>query len=390
VHNFESPADSLSTPRVQKNKPFFDPLDPIDPLNNDAPLNNGAGAPPAREGLPPTYRMRADPHYVDLLAARTSVGRERMLSIHAIDAPPRLDASTLASLVDSVKRYGILQPILVQERSGTYRLIDGHKRLSAAAAAGLRDVPCLLYEVSDNDAALLAKAANATHAPAAADTRVGDAATLHAGSDLAQSLTTLGACADLLAGSPSDLSRVVVANLIRAEVWRASCLVHATRIARREVPVVRTATAVLGVLDRVEQAFLPERHVRALMLDTRSDIAHGTFIAADERILIPVLAGAVFATSAVLGQVRDAHITVTATSERDHHVTFAASQDMAAAPESWAARAFDAEWTDRPGGVPCTIAMLALHAAAQAHQGAAAVTTTNRGTRIALTLPTGF
>lgn len=53
--------------------------------------------------------------------------------------------------------------------------------------------------------------------------RVTDCAdpTLHAGSDLAQALTTLANCAALLSDAPSDLSRAVVSDLIKAEAWPA-------------------------------------------------------------------------------------------------------------------------------------------------------------------------
>ena len=61
MQNFEAPAESFANPRIQKTKPYFDP-----PENDEI----ASTPPPAREGLPPSYKMRADPHYVDLLAAR--------------------------------------------------------------------------------------------------------------------------------------------------------------------------------------------------------------------------------------------------------------------------------------------------------------------------------
>ncbi len=370
MHNSESPAEGLSTPRIQKTKPFFDP---VEPEPDTAPAA-------AREGLPPSYRMRADPHYVDLLASRASGGRERMLSVRAIDAPALVDAASISALIESVKLHGVLQPLLVQERAGEHHLIAGRKRLSAASAAGLREVPCLVFDVDDAEAARLAEASNVAGQTTNTSGQAHDT-TLNAGADLTQSLTTLSACADLLAGSQSELSRVVIGNLIRAEVWRASCLLQATRIFRHEMPVVKAATPVLGMLDRVAQGFAPERQVRALTLHTVSPIPHGTFIAADERML---------ATIAVLGNARDASITIATTAEPVGHVTFAVAQDIATVSDLWSARAFDHQWTDRPGGVPAAIAMLALRSTADAHRGVATVSATSRGTRIALSVPTGL
>ena len=332
MHNFESPAERRANPRIQKTKPYFDP-----PENDEI-----ASTPPTREGLPPSYKMRADPHYVDLLAARTSSGRERVLSVHTIDAPPLTDPSSVTALVESIKRHGVLQPLLVQEKDGGHRLISGRKRLAAAIAAGFREVPCMVYDVDDAEAAKLAYAANrTTKAAAAAAKPAVSETTLHAGTDLSQSLATLGACADLLSGSQSELSRAVVGNLIRAEVWRASCLLQATRVIRQEMTVAKSATSVLGILDRVEQAFLPERQVRALVLTTTSQVPHGAFIAADERVLTNALSGAVLATLSLLQGAKDARLTISATGEPVGHVTFSVSQDIASVPEIWATRAFD-------------------------------------------------
>src|SRR5262249_34919506 len=162
-------------------------------------------------GLPPGYRMRADPHYVDLLASRSSTGRERVLPVQSIDAPLLADPSPL--LVESIKRDGVLQPLLVQQRDGRHRLIGGRKRLSAAAAAGLREVPCVVFDIDDEEAARLAEASNVTTKGVSdPSTMTAHESSLHGGDGLAQSLVTLTACVDLLAGSQSDLSRAVAGN----------------------------------------------------------------------------------------------------------------------------------------------------------------------------------
>jgi ParB/RepB/Spo0J family partition protein len=379
VSTFDSPAESLPGPRMQKSKPVFETVE------------GGQSAPSSREGLPPGYRMRADPHYVDLLASRSSKGRERILAVQSIDAPLLADPAAVAPLIESIKRDGVLQPLLVQERDGAFRLISGRKRLSAAVAAGLRDVPCLLFDVDDAEAARLADAADITTraAPAPERSELNDAS-LHAGNDLARSLATLGACADLLSGSQSELSRAVAANLIRAEVWRASCLLHATRIVRGELSVARGAISVLGILDRVEQGFLPERQVRAIRLDSRSTVPHGSFVAADEKMLIGAVSCAVLATLATLDGMKDARLTIAAALEPIGHATFSVTQDAVTVPDVWFRRAFDHEWVERPGGLPATVSMLAVRAAAEAHGGAAAVGVATRGTRIAITIPTGL
>ncbi len=379
MSNFESPAESLPGPRIQKNKPIFETVE------------GGNAAPATREGLPPSYRMRADPHYVDLLASRTSTGRERILAVQSIEPPLISDPTAIAPLIESIKRDGVLQPLLIQQREGTYRLISGTKRLSAAAAAGLREVPCVVFEVDDDEAARLAEAANISPTRTASASNVAPADfSLHGGADLAQSLATLGACADLLSGPQADWSRAVAGNLIRAEVWRASCLLHATRIIRREIAISRTAASVLGVLDRVDHGFLPERQVRAIRCDTRSSVPHGSFIAADEQMLTAAVSCAVLTTLSLVEGTKDARLTIAAALEPAGQVTFSVSQESVVVPELWLRRAFDDHWVERPGGVPATIWMLAIRATAEAHGGTAMMGPAARGTRITLAIPTGI
>src|SRR5262249_22802338 len=228
-------------------------------------------------------------------ASRSSTGRERVLAVQSIDAPLLADPSP--ALVDSIKRDGVVQPLLVQQRDGTHRLIAGRKRLSAAVAAGVREVPCVVFEVDDDEAARLADASNITTKgmPHPAIVATNDAF-LHGGAELRHQLVTLPACADLLTGSSSDLSRAVAGNLIRAEVWRASCLLLATRIVRRELPLVRGAISVVALLGRLEQGFVAERQLRSVFFDTSSTIPAGSFIAGDEKLLAGALAAATLAT----------------------------------------------------------------------------------------------
>ena len=63
----------------------------------------------------------------------------------------------LAALAQSIRENGLLQPISVRKVSdGGYELVAGERRLRAARMAGLRQVPCLVAQVGEEDAALLA------------------------------------------------------------------------------------------------------------------------------------------------------------------------------------------------------------------------------------------
>jgi ParB family chromosome partitioning protein len=58
---------------------------------------------------------------------------------------------SLAELTESIKKRGVLQPLMVRPSGDGYELIAGERRLRAAKAAGLHDVPVTIMEAADND-----------------------------------------------------------------------------------------------------------------------------------------------------------------------------------------------------------------------------------------------
>ena len=70
------------------------------------------------------------------------------------------DPAELASLAESVRRHGILQPLTVRRRDGGWELVAGERRLRAAQLAGLPTVPCVEREADDDTSALLALVEN--------------------------------------------------------------------------------------------------------------------------------------------------------------------------------------------------------------------------------------
>ena len=67
----------------------------------------------------------------------------------------------LAELSDSIRRYGILQPLTVRKTGPTtFELVAGERRLRAAVLAGMDSVPCLLLNVDAEQSGLLALVEN--------------------------------------------------------------------------------------------------------------------------------------------------------------------------------------------------------------------------------------
>ena len=71
------------------------------------------------------------------------------------------DSQKLEDLATSIRQHGILEPILVRPLSGgQYELVAGERRYRAAQLAGLKDVPVVVRELSDQDALQVALVEN--------------------------------------------------------------------------------------------------------------------------------------------------------------------------------------------------------------------------------------
>ena len=82
------------------------------------------------------------------------------LSPNPVQPRRRFDGEALAELSESIKTYGILNPLTVRLRGGKYELVAGERRLRAAKLAGLQEVPCILLDVNMEDASLIALVEN--------------------------------------------------------------------------------------------------------------------------------------------------------------------------------------------------------------------------------------
>lgn len=63
----------------------------------------------------------------------------------------RRDLGDLRGLAASIKRFGVMQPIVVEDYGDTLRLRAGHRRLAAARMAGLKRIPALIHDEALDD-----------------------------------------------------------------------------------------------------------------------------------------------------------------------------------------------------------------------------------------------
>lgn len=72
-----------------------------------------------------------------------------------------VDDEKMEELVESIKANGVLTPVLVRpDDEGTYEMISGHRRLRAAKRAGLRKIPAIIKEMTDDEATIAMVDAN--------------------------------------------------------------------------------------------------------------------------------------------------------------------------------------------------------------------------------------
>ncbi len=80
----------------------------------------------------------------------------QQIPIDQIDPNPhqvrgRIKTSDIKELADSIKDVGVIQPLLVTRKEDRYILVAGYRRLEASKQAELKDVPCVMQDLSDDD-----------------------------------------------------------------------------------------------------------------------------------------------------------------------------------------------------------------------------------------------
>lgn len=87
---------------------------------------------------------------------KENVSRETLIPIIEIEpnrSQPRtrFDEDALQELADSIKQYGIIEPIVAQKRDKHFEIIAGERRWRAARIAGLKEVPVVIKEYSEDE-----------------------------------------------------------------------------------------------------------------------------------------------------------------------------------------------------------------------------------------------
>lgn len=291
---------------------------------DNLPPDLAARAVPEREGLPRSYRMRADAHYVDQLEA-SAQPVIRMLKTAQIDCRDLPSSDHLAELTKSVGLHGVLQPVLVRRQGGRYSLIAGRKRLAAAMAAGLAVVPCALHEAEGPAAAALTLADNLRGDDTTVSPEAERAASYQVLEALNADLTTIRTSIALLTTARSSgSSHRAATGLIDSQAarakWLVTCLLGTFE---------HTRQAPLGaIVHRVASEFETHSSISGLELECSVSPSAAVWKLPEDSTAAAI-SGAVFATLSFLDGVSRQRIELHADAQHPRSVKIEVVQRLA-------------------------------------------------------------
>ncbi|MDR0839070.1 MAG: ParB/RepB/Spo0J family partition protein [Oscillospiraceae bacterium] len=77
------------------------------------------------------------------------------ISVNPATSRRTADPGAMRELSASIAKYGVLQPLTVRREGRGYELVSGERRLCAAKLAGVRDVPCIVLDVGEEQSAAI-------------------------------------------------------------------------------------------------------------------------------------------------------------------------------------------------------------------------------------------
>ena len=118
----------------------------------DALIPNKAGG-PSKE---PAKKTRSAVVKKDEPTEKDNPAAERLVKISSVEPnlnQPRrhFDEDALLELSESIKQYGVLQPLVVSDKKDYFEIIAGERRWRAAKMAGLKEVPVVVKEFTDQE-----------------------------------------------------------------------------------------------------------------------------------------------------------------------------------------------------------------------------------------------
>jgi len=244
---------------------------------------------PVREGLPPKFRMRHAPHYVEQLMGDAPLQTVRQIAIDQIDEVQIEDdnvhgplvGASLDDLVASIRDVGLLQPLLVAARDGSrFELLAGRHRLSAARQAGLSTVPCLVVN-ADVEAAMKLRAQAQRRAIAESPTTPGSDSVVNtppallriAFAEIATSMRFVNSLAPIARANDPAARAAMVMDAIGVESHRAATMSAAGALLMRTDPPRLRPLDCAAVLEPIRAEIKLAARVKGVDVDWTQSLA---------------------------------------------------------------------------------------------------------------------
>ncbi len=371
----------------------------LDPDENEA----DEPAPIVREGLPARFRMRHTPHYVDELLGDAPLRTVREIPVSEIEAPSD-DRADVDELERSIRRLGVIEPLLVGRRGAFYSIIAGMRRLRAAQRAGLATVPCLVHELDETRFAdMRAAAAQRLSIPVVPEPQAERVVEEETSMALPASIApvpepTIGEAAlglefvsallpAMNAAGNDRLRWGVLTDLAAVEVARTKSAAAAAEILSAG-PIHRASVDYQSLVSSVVSATATEARLRGVRVevslpDTEREIfldaprCRGALTGAVQGLLaLTPRGGTTLSVTAHITIIRPALIVEC----RLHQIDPELSRDAVA-------RFFDAEWREHPAGTYGGVLLAAFAHTARAHGGRVDVKHASRGCMLTFVVP---
>ena len=108
-------------------------------------------------------QMSSSEAKVDDVCVGETTHREEIKELSIDDVSPNpfqprriFDPSQLEDLAQSIRQYGVLQPVIVRQVNGRYELVSGERRYRASCLAGAQTIPALVRDLNDKEVAEMA------------------------------------------------------------------------------------------------------------------------------------------------------------------------------------------------------------------------------------------
>ncbi len=325
-------------------------------IDREAELDRRHEEPPprSREGLPPAFRMRHGRHYVEQLMGDAPIRTVKEIAVAEIETPPE-DPADLQDLEQSIRRLGVLEPLLVSQHGERYRIIAGRNRLRAARSAGLRAVPCLVHDVDEEMLKNMREAATqrATPPPSPEPAAVEpprDATLPPAFSEVTAGLKFVSALMPAITAAGDDRFRwSVLTDLAAVELLRARTVASLAEVLASEPALARADVRCGDLVEGILAAVSTEARLRGARLDVHLTSADYS-IALDATLVTSAITGLVQTLLALLPKPgASLRLQVMGTTVRPALIVQLSQEEVDLGNDA-AQRFFDGDWRQHPAG----------------------------------------